>query len=361
MNISKLFSNKKLKIAISTISKNEVDNVKDFVNSCKEADLVSIVDTGSTDGTIDLLKKLKVYSGQKIIEPFDFSEARNFALNKLPNDIDIVVSIDMDERLKPGWREELEKSWKSDTESMNYTYISDWQDKEKTKPGVSCWRSKIFKRHGYKWFNNVHELPLPIDKHSPVLTNCENIVVYHYQKGDRNYISLLNESIKNNSNELNSYIQRGSDYMKQKEYLKGISDYEKYIELAKIEQKKCQSSEMEFYKLLGGQIAHSYIEIGRAKLMMKYPIQDVLQNMLRAVSEAPDMREAWVYLADAWMSIGNYGSAYAAAMNALRITQSGVYAKELICWGEYPKKIADSSFAKIISGVIFENSVNQLK
>ena len=39
MNISKLFSNKKLKIAISTIAKNEVNNVKDFVDSCKEADL----------------------------------------------------------------------------------------------------------------------------------------------------------------------------------------------------------------------------------------------------------------------------------------------------------------------------------
>ena len=345
---------KKLKIAVSTIAKNEVNNVKYFVASCKDADIVSILDTGSDDGTIELLKELGVYAGKKIIEPFDFSRARNEALKALPDDIDVVVSIDMDERLKPGWREELEKIWQPETEAVNYTYISKWQDEAKTIPAIVCLRSKIFKRKGFKWFNNVHEVPFPEDRRNPVITSGENIVVYHYQTGSRNYIKMLDESIKKDPENQDAYIQRGADYMTEGNYSKGIENYNKFIELARKQQKKYQTQSSIGYKLLCGQIAQSFIEIARAKMLMKFSAEEIIKNLLLAVAEAPDMREPWVYLADGWMSIGNYGSAYACAMNALQVNNSGIYPKEMICWGEFPKQIADTAYSKIAKGIIFE-------
>lgn len=349
-----------MKIAISTIAKNEAHNVKDFVASCKEADIVSVLDTGSTDGTISLLKKHNAYAGQEIIKPFDFAKARNAALDKLPDDVDVVVSIDMDERLQAGWRKELEKAWIAGTGAVSYWYISEWADEAKTIPSVACWRSKIFDRKKYRWQHCVHEVPLPADGSKPYLVNCDKIVVGHYQTGTRNYIELLTRLILEQPEEASSYIQRGADYIKDGNYYLGVKDYEQYIKLAREKQKEYQPNEAA-YKLISGQMAHSFIEIGRAKMKMKYPIEQIIQCMLYAVAEAPDMREAWVYLADAWQSVGNYGSAYAAAMNALQVVNSGIYARELICWGEYPKNIADSSFAKIASGIVFENSVNKLK
>jgi tetratricopeptide (TPR) repeat protein len=305
------------------------------------------------------LQKLNVYAGQKIIQPFDFSKARNYALDALPNTIDVVVSIDMDERLKPGWRKELEKVWKQDVEVVNYTYISDWQDDKKTIPAVSCWRSKIFKKKGFRWINNIHEIPMPEEKRNPIMINCENIVVYHYQTGKRNYIELLTENIKKYPDTAALYIQRASDYMRQENWSKGIEDYEMYIALVRKERLEKNISNADYVTLTNGQISHAYIEIARAKMKMKFPVDDVIKNLLFAVAESPDMREAWVYLADGWMSVGNFGSAYAAAMNALQITQHGIHAKELICWGDYPKKLADQSFAKIVKGIIFNNSINK--
>lgn len=74
-----------MKIAVSTIAKNEADNVKDFVESCQEADIVSVLDTGSTDGTQKLLKKYKAFAGEEttILKKYgDLSKWSLFSTNK---------------------------------------------------------------------------------------------------------------------------------------------------------------------------------------------------------------------------------------------------------------------------------------
>jgi tetratricopeptide (TPR) repeat protein len=186
------------------------------------------------------------------------------------------------------------------------------------------------------------------------------IVVHHYQKVARDYIALLTALIKENPDEISSYIQRGADYIKTGNYYNGILDYEEYIKRAR-EKRKEYHGNIDAFKLISGQIAHSFIEIGRAKMKMKYPSNEVIDCLLSAVAEASDMREAWCYLADGWMSIGNYASAYAAAINAMSITHSGIYAKETICWGDYPKKIADSAYSKVAQGILFDQSFSNVK
>ena len=46
-----------MKIAVYAISKNEAQFVKRFCESAKEADLILIADTGSTDDTVELAKE----------------------------------------------------------------------------------------------------------------------------------------------------------------------------------------------------------------------------------------------------------------------------------------------------------------
>lgn len=47
----------KLILTVYAICKNEVENVSKYLNSFGEADYVCILDTGSTDGTWELLQE----------------------------------------------------------------------------------------------------------------------------------------------------------------------------------------------------------------------------------------------------------------------------------------------------------------
>ncbi|MCK4468593.1 MAG: glycosyltransferase, partial [Desulfobacterales bacterium] len=50
---------KKPEISISVIAKNEVDRISRLLKSVKFADEVLVVDSGSTDGTQEVCKKLE--------------------------------------------------------------------------------------------------------------------------------------------------------------------------------------------------------------------------------------------------------------------------------------------------------------
>ena len=329
-----------MKIAISTIAKNEEHNVEDFVKSCKDADLISVLDTGSTDKTVELLKKHNALAGETIIEPFRFDEARNQALDLLPEDIDVVVSIDMDERIKEGWREELEKVWTPESETVSYWYLSGGL--------TDCWRSKIFRRKGYRWYNPVHEIPLPEGKRQPRLQNCKDIVVEHLQKGERDYEPLLNSIVEAGEADENTYSQRGHELMKKKEYEKAISDFEKSIEISTNKSKECKFQECPKCVYEKGYRAFLNIDIAQCKQALGHNVSEILPFLIRATAEQPELREAWVYLAEMWFALGNYPSAYGASMNALQIKDSGINARHNSCWGNYPKQIADKSYSEII-------------
>ena len=100
-----------MKIAVYAISKNEEQFVKRFCESAKEADLILIADTGSTDNTVQVAKECGASVYEICITPWRFDKARDAALALLPKDIDVCVSLDLDEELQPGWREEIERLW----------------------------------------------------------------------------------------------------------------------------------------------------------------------------------------------------------------------------------------------------------
>ena len=106
----------KYKITVYAIAKNEEINVLKWYDSMKEADEIVVLDTGSTDKTLSLLKKcpkIKVYCEQ--IKPWRFDVARNKSLSYVSSDTDICVCTDLDERFKKGWRKILEDNWHHDT------------------------------------------------------------------------------------------------------------------------------------------------------------------------------------------------------------------------------------------------------
>ena len=88
------------KICVYAIAKNEEKNVESWVESVRPADHIIVLDTGSTDKTVELLSSLGVEVHQKEYEHFRFDVARNDSLDLISDEYNIRVCIDLDERFE---------------------------------------------------------------------------------------------------------------------------------------------------------------------------------------------------------------------------------------------------------------------
>lgn len=181
-----------MKIAVSAISKNESQFVERFCKSALDADLILIADTGSTDGTAELAAaQPKTVVHDICVSPWRFDIARDAALALLPRDIDIVISLDLDEVLEPGWREEIERVWVPGTTRLRYKF--DWGC------GISFYYEKIFARHGYRWKHAVHEYPRADGRITEVYATTDKLLVSHHPdptKSRGQYLDLLRLAVK---------------------------------------------------------------------------------------------------------------------------------------------------------------------
>jgi glycosyltransferase involved in cell wall biosynthesis len=119
-----------MRIAVYAIALNEQRFVERFMTSCRDADLVLVADTGSTDSTVQRLRTLGADVRHIRISPWRFDHARNAALNLLPQDIDVCVSLDLDQTLSPGWRRLVEAAWAKGATQLYYTHLF-------TQPGAT--------------------------------------------------------------------------------------------------------------------------------------------------------------------------------------------------------------------------------
>ena len=91
------------KLSVVVITKNEENNVRECLDSVSWADEIVVVDAGSSDRTIDIVKEYtnKVYS-----RPWDgYGAAKNYGLTQCSGEW--VLSIDADERVTPELRVEI--------------------------------------------------------------------------------------------------------------------------------------------------------------------------------------------------------------------------------------------------------------
>ena len=147
---------KKYKTCVYAISKNEEQFVERWYNSIKDSDYIYVLDTGSTDNTVTKLKELGVTVITKVIDPWRFDTARNESLKLIPDDTDICICLDLDEVMKPNWKEILQSKWNESVTRVSYTY--NWSLDENDNPIISFYANKIHKNKLYKWTHPVHEV-----------------------------------------------------------------------------------------------------------------------------------------------------------------------------------------------------------
>ena len=146
----------KYKIYVYAICKNEEKHIKRWYESMKEADGIYVLDTGSTDNSVKLLKELGINVETKKYEQFKFDEARNDSLKLVPDDADICVCTDLDETLCENWRTYLEEIWKQETDRLRYNLNFTFD--EEGNPLSTYYISKIHKKDKYTWTHPIHEV-----------------------------------------------------------------------------------------------------------------------------------------------------------------------------------------------------------
>ena len=176
-----------MKIAVYTIALNEEKHVERWYNSVKNADYILIADTGSTDRTVEIAKSLGINVFNISIKPWRFDTARNVALALLPDDIDMCVSLDMDEVISEGWRESLEQTTGN---QITYVFYND----------ENFVNNRIHARHGFTWKYLMHEGIVPdrtemIDEFSP---GIEVTHVPDREKPRTQYLQLLKDALEEN-------------------------------------------------------------------------------------------------------------------------------------------------------------------
>lgn len=207
------------KVCVYAIAKNESQFVEQWVKSMSNADHIIVLDTGSTDNTVELLSSLGVEVHQKTYEHFRFDIARNDSLALVPEEYNIRVCTDIDERFEQdNWADILREEWDEEKPRAIYHYV--WSHTIDGKPGLEFNINKI---HGTDpdlyWLGAVHE-HLASKKtgkreFKEYIDLRNKIILHHYADftKDRNfYISLAEERIQEESDDYQSFILLGNEY-----------------------------------------------------------------------------------------------------------------------------------------------------
>lgn len=311
----------KPRICVYAISKNEEKFVERFIRSANDSDLILIADTGSDDGTDVIAKNMGAVVHKISIRPWRFDHARNAALALIPDDIDICVSLDLDEVLMPGWREEVERLWRDGVTRLRYMF--DWSN------GIKFQAEKIHARHGYFWHHPCHEQIRADARISEVWASTDKLLVLHLPdetKSRGQYIDILDLSVKEDPTCPRNAFYYGRELFFHGLFHQAIEALEKYLEMPsaawKIERSYAMRILSKCFEAIG--------DIASAEMWG-----------LRASSQNSEGREAWCDLASFYYRRNMWRECYAMAVIALGVTvRQFAYCDDPEVWGPLPHDLA---------------------
>ena len=326
-----------MKIAVYTICLNESQFIERWAKSAEDADYRLIVDTGSTDDTVEVAKRAGCNVSSITVNPWRFDDARNAALALVPNDIDMCVSLDADEVLQPGWRQHLE-SLPENVTRPRYKYVWSWNP-DGTE-GITFYRDHIHKRHGYRWKHAVHEIVIPTGEEVQAYCGLE---VHHHPDSTKSrgqYLPLLELAVKENPQDDRNQFYLGREYIFYNQYENAIPHLLKHLELSTWAAERAAS--MRYLAKATGKREHW---------------------LLRACAESPERREPWVDLAQLYYETQNWAGCFGAAKRALWITDKPLeYLCEPDAWGQLPHDLAGIAAWNLgLKREALDHTVNALK
>ena len=306
----------KYKICVYAICKNEEKFVDRWVKSMSEADEIYVLDTGSTDNTVKLLKERGVIVVEEKIIPWRFDVARNKSLELVPLDTDICICTDLDEVFESGWRKKLEKKY---IKESRVNYIYNWHINEDGVADVTFLLNKIHPRNGYSWTHPVHEV-LTCNNTEEFVT-IDDIILNHYpdiSKSRGSYLELLELSVNEEPDDDRNLHYLGREYMYYKKWDKCIETLKRHLNLESSNWNMERAASMRY-------IARSYLNLNNereAEFWYK-----------SAIKEESSVREGYVELAMLYNSQGKWLESINCLIKALVIKNKPmVYMNEIFSW-----------------------------
>lgn len=262
-----------MKCAIYAISKNESKHVKRFMESCKGFP-VFIIDTGSEDDTVDLFNSFGAYVEQKKYDEFSFSQAKNDALDLIPEEFDTFINLDIDEVVSDNLKFELSEANKDDHKSaMIRCKFHD------TRYGTRYNCQRIHVGRLIRWRNIVHEELFGSGR----VLYCDKIIITHHPDNEkqRNYLPLIQKELKRNPRNPRMLQYLADEYQK-------IGRNDDAVSALII-------ADDSFFKSSLKGTEHAYVNIRIGKLLNK------IEYHLTATIICPEWKEVWYELAWAYI------------------------------------------------------------
>jgi hypothetical protein len=188
-----------MKLGVYAIALNEAKHVERWCEATKHFDYRLVCDTGSDDGTPELLEKHGVIVHRIAVRPWRFDVARNTALSLCDPDIDVLLSLDLDETLSKDFAKLVKKHWTEDA-TRGWTDINTG----------NVWKvNRLHKRHGYHWISPIHEVATT--SLDTVEVNCEipNAVIHHEPDNTKSrgkYLPMLVAAVKERPEDVRLWV-----------------------------------------------------------------------------------------------------------------------------------------------------------
>jgi len=284
--------------------------------------MILIADTGSSDGLPEEAAKYGAIVHHISVSPWRFDTARNVALALVPPEMDVCISLDIDEVLQPGWREEIERVWvKGHTTRLRYMF--DWGC------GIQFFYEKIHAKHGYMWHHPCHEYPIPDGRITEVWAQTDFLIAVHKPdptKSRGQYMDLLELSVKEDPQCPRNAFYYARELSFNARWQESINACKSYLALPRATwmNERCYA-----YRVMG----RCYSELGDTVGAEK--------AFQMAASEAPNTREPWCELSMLMYRQLRWEECFAYAMRALRIVdRAKVYTCDPVVWGAQPHDLA---------------------
>ena len=311
---------KQYKICVYAICKNEEQFVDRWMDAVSEADLVVVLDTGSTDQTAEKLRARGALVYEETISPWRFDTARNSAMDHIPEDVDICVSNDLDEVFEKGWRARLEAAWKPDITRARYLFT--WSHKADGTPDKQFPMEKIHRRKDFRWVHPVHEVLRFGGSEPESIVWVNGMVLHHYpdvNKPRAQYLPLLELSAQENPEDDRTIFWLGREYMYYGKYDESIETLKRHLAMPTAGWDAERSASMRF-------IAKCYQGKGELKEAKRW--------LFRAIAECPGIREPYHQLARIGYLLNDWPLTFFMTEKALAITdKAGGYLLEPASWG----------------------------
>lgn len=275
----------KPKVALCMIVKNESHIIHECLNSIyKYVDYWIISDTGSTDGTQDIIQnffKEKGIPGELHQDEWkNFGHNRTLALRHADGKADYVWMIDADDKVEGNFK------FPEKMEADGYVLRIG-------KPDFSWWRTQIFKTESkWEYRGVLHEYPACSLKEQPVLIKLEgdyrvdartlgarNVGISVIEKYTRDAETLEKALIDEPGNTRYQFYLAQS-YFDSQQYEKAIDAYRKRAEM-------------------GGwaeEVYYSLYRIGIARALLDRPWPEIMSSLLDAYNYRPQRVEALVHI-----------------------------------------------------------------